>query len=317
MATHTHTRIGARDGITHAPSSDPAVHRALVVVDPPMRGPRRRQPPARDPRAAEGRGLTDDVPVPVHGKFTAATALACIEAQYFLGLRSDTYLRKDAHGHRVVTEGAQRVIREPETRDRDQLQRAKERQRAARPRPALLRASSRASSGSRRRRRRPPRWSSPRRRSASRSARRARTRARRSTTGAARPATRPGAVVRVLRERLHHGRRPARRARAGSATRRRSSPARKPGTGGWSFHSDGQPGRPGALRHARRRPGRPRRDRPQAPVATTLLDVSAATRAAGDGSQSDGGMVARHDDRSTMGALPHHRVRAAALEEVT
>lgn len=125
MAT---TAISAKDGVKHAPSKDPDVHRPLVAVHPPMEG----RDVANLQRAArerlEQRGIgRDEVPVPDHGKFTPATALACIEAQYFLGLRSDTYLMKDKHGHRVVTEGAQRIIRRPQTRDADQLARAKER----------------------------------------------------------------------------------------------------------------------------------------------------------------------------------------------
>lgn len=126
MATTT-PDIAVKDGIEREPSMQPAVHRPLVVVDPPMLG----RDVANLQRAVRARlkqrGLADDVPVAEHGRFTLATALACIEVQYFLGLRSDTYLRKDRRGHAVVTEGAQRVIREPETRDRDQLVRARER----------------------------------------------------------------------------------------------------------------------------------------------------------------------------------------------
>jgi hypothetical protein len=124
MAT---TDITAHDGIAHKPSKLAAVHRPLVVVDPPMEG----RDVANLQRATKlrlkARGLADDVPVPLHGKFTAATALACIEAQYFLGLLADTYLRKDELGHRVVTEGAQQIIRRPETRQAGQLERAAER----------------------------------------------------------------------------------------------------------------------------------------------------------------------------------------------
>jgi len=123
------TTIAAQDGVRRAPSQDPEVHRPLIVVDPPMAG----RDVANVQRAVrerlKSRGIgSDEVPVPDHGVFTAATELACIEVQYFLGLRSDTYLMKDKHGHRVLTEGAQRIIRQPDTRDRDQLARAKERQ---------------------------------------------------------------------------------------------------------------------------------------------------------------------------------------------
>ncbi len=124
MATPT---IGARDGIPRTPSNDPAVHRALVVVDPPMEGRDVANLQRATVKRLRARRLDDDVPVPTHGKFTLATAIACLEAQYFLGLRSDTYLRKDAHGHRIVTEGAQRIIRDPETRTPKQLKRAKDR----------------------------------------------------------------------------------------------------------------------------------------------------------------------------------------------
>ncbi len=128
MTTATKTKIEARDGLAHKPSEDPEVHRPLVAVDPPMEG-RDVANLQRATRARlKARGLADDIAVPEHGKFTAATARACIEAQYFLGLRSETYLRKDKHGHPIVTEGAQRIIREPETRDADQLGRAKERE---------------------------------------------------------------------------------------------------------------------------------------------------------------------------------------------
>lgn len=128
MATTT-ARPVAEDGIEREASRDPEVHRPLIVVDPPMLG----RDVANLQRAArmrlKNRGIgPDDVPVPDHGAFTAATALACIEAQYFLGLRSDTYLMKDQHGHRVVSEGAQRIIRHPGTREPEQLERAKARQ---------------------------------------------------------------------------------------------------------------------------------------------------------------------------------------------
>ncbi|HEX6025038.1 MAG TPA: hypothetical protein VFZ00_23805 [Solirubrobacter sp.] len=124
MATPT---IGARDGIPRTRSNDPAVHRALVVVDPPMEGRDVANLQRATRKRLKARGLDDDVAVPTHGKFTLATAIACLEAQYFLGLRSDTYLRKDKHGHRVVTEGAQRIIRDPKTRTPAQRQRAKDR----------------------------------------------------------------------------------------------------------------------------------------------------------------------------------------------
>jgi hypothetical protein len=138
MATQTTTKISAADGIKHAPSTDPSVHRALVVVDPPMSG----RDVANLQRAArarlEARGFGDDVIVPDHGKFTPATAFACIVAEHFLGLRSATYLMRDVHGHRVVTEGAQRILRHPDERDDQQLARAKARQAHAKQSPAFF-----------------------------------------------------------------------------------------------------------------------------------------------------------------------------------
>src|SRR4051794_37642708 len=127
MATHAPPGIDADDGVPRDESNDPTAHRALVVVDPPMRG----RDVANLQRAThdrlKARGLADDVPVPTHGKFTAATALACLEAQYFLGLKSETYLLKDKHGHRAVTIGAQGIIRDADTRTPEQLKRADER----------------------------------------------------------------------------------------------------------------------------------------------------------------------------------------------
>jgi hypothetical protein len=124
MATTT-SHLDAHDGFAHRPSIDPAVHRPLVVVDPPMEGRDVADVQRATRERLRQRGLADDVPIATHGKFTAATALACIEAQYFLGLRSDTYLRRDAGHHRVLTEGAQRIIREPGLRDHAQLRRAR------------------------------------------------------------------------------------------------------------------------------------------------------------------------------------------------
>jgi len=121
--------IAAHDGLQRHPSSDPEVHRPLAVVDPPLQG----RDVANLQRAVsarlKARGLgREDIPVPGHGRFTALTELACIEAQYFLGLRSDTYLARDKRGHRMVSEGAQRIIRDPGTRSAEQLERAQARQ---------------------------------------------------------------------------------------------------------------------------------------------------------------------------------------------
>jgi murein DD-endopeptidase MepM/ murein hydrolase activator NlpD len=111
--------------IKREPSQDPAVHRELVVVDPPMLG----RDVANLNRAVhdrlKSRGI--DVPLPNHDKFTLAAALAAIEAGYFLGLLEDTILATDA-GRRMCTEGAQHLIRNPDERTDEQLQRAKERE---------------------------------------------------------------------------------------------------------------------------------------------------------------------------------------------
>jgi hypothetical protein len=108
-------------------SEDPTVHRELIVQDPPQSG----RDVANLQRALRerlrSRGLADDVPVPTHGKFTHATWLACVEAGYFLGLESATYLRTDKQCG-VSTEGAQTYIRNPDRRNPEQLARAKARQ---------------------------------------------------------------------------------------------------------------------------------------------------------------------------------------------
>ena len=63
MATTTQ-QISAQDGMPHAPSADPSVHRVLVVVDPPMQGPRRRGTSARSPHPPEGARLRERDVVP-------------------------------------------------------------------------------------------------------------------------------------------------------------------------------------------------------------------------------------------------------------
>jgi hypothetical protein len=108
-------------------SDDPTVHRELVVVDPPMSG----RDVANFQRAIrerlQSRGLADDVVVPLHGKFTHATWVAAVEAGYFMGLLSGTYLKTDKQ-RGVSTEGAQMIIRNPDRRSPEQLERAKARQ---------------------------------------------------------------------------------------------------------------------------------------------------------------------------------------------
>jgi murein DD-endopeptidase MepM/ murein hydrolase activator NlpD len=106
---------------------DPAVHRELVVVNPPMTGRDIANLQRAIKERLDARGLADDVPTPLHGKFTQATWFGCVEAGYFLGLRSQTYLATDL-GRGVCTEGAQTIIRQPGTRTSAQLERAKDRQ---------------------------------------------------------------------------------------------------------------------------------------------------------------------------------------------
>ena len=121
--------MAVKDGVKREFSDDPSVHRELWTVDPPMSG--------RDVRNLQ-RGLSDrlrprgfttkEIPIAAHGKFTYATAMAAIEAQYWLGLREDTYLKRDEHWHRCLTEGAQNIIRDPSKYRTDEiLQRAKDR----------------------------------------------------------------------------------------------------------------------------------------------------------------------------------------------
>jgi len=112
--------------VSRTPASNPQVHRDLVVTDPPMRG----RDVANLNRAThdrlEARGLRG-VPTPQHDRFTLAAALAMIEAGYFLGARSDSYLRT-FNGRRVATRGLQELIRHPDARTAAQLGRAKARQ---------------------------------------------------------------------------------------------------------------------------------------------------------------------------------------------
>jgi hypothetical protein len=127
MATHALTAFDAEDGVARTPSEDASVHRALIAVDPPMAGKDVVALQTATRARLKARGLGDDIPVPAHGKFTPATALACLEAQYFLGMKSDAFLLEDAKGHRVITEEGQRIIRDPSSRDAGHLQRAADR----------------------------------------------------------------------------------------------------------------------------------------------------------------------------------------------
>jgi hypothetical protein len=299
MTIHTPTGIDAEDGVPRDPSNDPTAHRALVVVDPPMLG----RDVANLQRAARDRlrtrGLADDIPVPTHGKFTLATALACLEAQYFLGARSETYLLKDKHGHRVVTVGAQRMIREPETRDADQLQHAEGRRRqlAHGPRyyeelakelglvsrgPADALKFAAAQIGTKEQ----PAESNwgPKIKDWIRAA------------GYDGPVPWCGCFVNAC---LMAGGLPS---GAGWIGYTPSILARaKAGTGGWSFHASGQPGElalfdtPGGdpavhVEIVRRRLS-----------DTSYENIGGNTTAGNNGSQSNGGMVALRNDRSTVG----------------
>ena len=292
--------VAAQDGVEREASQDPSVHRLLVVVDPPMQG----RDVANLQRAIrarlKARGLADDVPVAAHGKFTEATALAAIEAQYFLGLRSDTYLRVDAKGHRIVTEGAQRVIREPEGRTPEQLQRAKDRhaQIARGPRyyaelaqgfgggdgvkDALAFAAAQVGI-----KEQPPKsnsgpkiddWCH--------------------ATGYTSPVPWCGCFVNacIMAAGLPSG--------AGWIGFTPSIVARaKQGTDGWSWHSVGEPGdlalfdTPGGATAVHVEIVREQ-------LSDTRYSTYGGNTSAGDGSQSDGGMVARRDDRATVGAFP-------------
>src|SRR3954452_22375227 len=118
-------RAGRRAGLTSTRSAmpnDPAVHRDLVVVSPPMRGDDVANLQRAIKERLAARGLADDVPTPLDGKFTQATWFGCVEAGYFLGLRSQTCLTTDL-GRGVCTRGAQRIIRQPETRTAAQMAR--------------------------------------------------------------------------------------------------------------------------------------------------------------------------------------------------
>lgn len=291
--------VAAHDGIERNASKDPSVHRALVVVDPPMQG----RDVANLQRAIrarlKARGLADDIPVPTHGKFTEATALAAVEAQYFLGLRSDTYLRVDAKGHRIVTEGAQRIIRDPEGRTGDQLQRAKDRRAQIERGPRYYEELARSFGGGRGvadalgfaaaqvgiKERPAGSNAGPKIDDWVRAA------------GYTGPVPWCGCFVNacVMAAGVPSG--------AGWIG---YTPAiirhAKNGTGGWSWHSVGRPGdlalfdTPGGDPAVHVEIVRQR-------LSDTRYSTYGGNTSAGDGSQSDGGMVARRDDRATVGAF--------------
>lgn len=118
----------ASDGIRRSRSTIASVHRELWTVEPEMLGADVTELQKAAARTLRVRGISrKQVPLAAHGKFTYATELACIEAQYFLGLASSTYLKRDAKWHRCCTIGAQRVIRGDVRRSPAQLARAKAR----------------------------------------------------------------------------------------------------------------------------------------------------------------------------------------------
>jgi hypothetical protein len=120
--------VTVQDGVQRTDSDDPAVHRDLVVVDPPLSG----RDVANLQRAIQTRldmrGI--NIPTPTHGKFTHATWVAGVEAGYFLGLLSTTYLateKVDGQARGLSTQGAQAIIRNPDQRTPEQLTRATDR----------------------------------------------------------------------------------------------------------------------------------------------------------------------------------------------
>jgi hypothetical protein len=118
----------AVDGMEREASKDPTVHRDLIVVDPPMEGADVANLQRAIRTRLDARGI--DIPTPTHGLFTHATAVAAVEAGYFLGLLSGTYLQTvkvNGDPRLVCTEGAQAIIRQPDRRSTEQRARAKER----------------------------------------------------------------------------------------------------------------------------------------------------------------------------------------------
>lgn len=117
----------AADNVKRTASANPDAHRELVVTRPPMRG----RDVANLNRAVRdrllARGLADDVPTPTHDAFTHAAAVAAVEAQYFIGVQSSTYLKTERVGddkRLACTIGAQRLVRDPDDRDGATLDRA-------------------------------------------------------------------------------------------------------------------------------------------------------------------------------------------------
>jgi hypothetical protein len=238
----------------------------------------------------------------MHGKFTLATALACLEAQYFLGLRSETFLRRDAAGNRIVTEGAQRIIRRPELRDARQRQRAKDRHAQIERGPRFYKelaqelglvghgvkdalAFAMAQVGTKER---PPGSNSgPKIDDWCRAA------------GYTNPVPWCGCFVNAC---LMAGGLPSGAGWIGytpAILERAQS-----GTAGWSFHAEGRPGdlalydTPGGDPVVHVEIVRMR-------ISETRYSTVGGNTSSGNGSPNDGGMVAMHDDRSTVG---HFRI---------
>ncbi|HEY6759093.1 MAG TPA: hypothetical protein VI318_06360 [Baekduia sp.] len=301
MASTTHMPA-AHDGVAHVPSQDPSIHRELVLVDPPLEG----RDVANLQRALQARlkarGLDDSIPIAVHGRFTAGTVLACIDMEYALGLRSDTYMKRDRRRHRVVTEGAQAVIRDPDARDADQLHRAKERADAAGHHAAFFHAMAErigmelgrgpdaavafAEQQIGTRERPPGSNSGPKIDDWCRLA------------GFDGPVPWCGCFVNAC---IMAGGCPSGAGFIGSTVMILNRAKR--GIGGWSFVREGRRGdlalyddEPGGdpvvhveiVRHR---------------VSPTTYSTVGGNTTSGNGSQSDGGMVAQHDDRSTMGGF--------------
>lgn len=118
--------------MTRVASKHPEVHRELFVdVGNYQRGRDVANLRTAAIQRIEARGIErSELGIKPGQQFTHLTWVTCAEAGHWLGLRSDTYLKTqkgNGPGGRsgVCTEGAQRVIREPATRNDDQLARAR------------------------------------------------------------------------------------------------------------------------------------------------------------------------------------------------
>ena len=222
--TLTLPAVAAQDGVDREASQDPSVHRVLVVVDPPMQGRdvANLQRAIRARLKARGRSMFPSPPTasspkpPRWPRSRPSTSSACA--------RTPTCART-RKGHRILTEGAQRDHPRARHAHAGPAAAREGSPRPARARPALLRGAREVLR--------------PRRRRQGRARVRGRAGRHQGAPGGLelRPEDRrldprgrlqrPGAVVRLLRERLHHGRAACPPARAGSATRPTSSRARR------------------------------------------------------------------------------------------